>query len=311
LIASVRAIRPSPWRDGLLLVGVLFGFAQATGLVPAPFDAAAYWNPPLAHLYPASWSDGGYLYPPPLAVGLAALHAFGWRAFVVVWATLQFAALWVMARRWAWLVLAAGVAYLIVPIAILAIPGHSILGYAAMGNVQLLVGAAVVLALRWPALWAFPLLTKIGPGVGVLWHVFRREWQAVLTAVVATAVIAGLTFAIAPGTWQQWLTFLQTNDLAHSPLPVIALAFPIRLAMSVALLAWGAPRGSAWVVPLAVGWAAPALYVDTQWAIWLGVIALYRYPAERTRPIWSRGGARRRSDPGDLRRHAGALTTPG
>ncbi len=125
-------------------MGALLGLAQATGLGPSPFDAAASWNPPLAHLYPASWADGGYLYPPPLAVLLAPLHAFGWGAFVVVWTTLQFGALWVMARRWAWLVLAAGVVYLIVPIPALGIPAHSILGYAAMGNVQLLIGAAVV-----------------------------------------------------------------------------------------------------------------------------------------------------------------------
>jgi hypothetical protein len=282
-------IRPDPWRDGLLLVGALVGLAQAIGVGPVPFDAAAYWNPQLSQLYPADWRAGGYLYPPPLAVALAALHVFGWGAFVVAWSTLQFGALWVMARRWAWLVVAAGAAYLIVPLPLLAVPAHSILGYAAMGNAQLLIGAAVVLALRWPGLWAFPLLTKIGPGVGVLWHVFRREWVAVRTAFLATTLIAALSFIVAPGTWAQFLTFITANDLAASPLPLVTIAFPIRLAMSMALLAWGAPRGSAWVVPLAAGWAAPALYVDSQWAIWLGAIALSRYPAARTRRIWSRG----------------------
>jgi Glycosyltransferase family 87 len=287
---AISGFHPSPWRDGLLLMGAMLGLAQAIGLSPQAFDAAFYWNPPLDHLYPAHWGlQGGYLYPPPLAVGLAPLHVFGWGAFEVVWSTLQFGALWVMARRWAWLVVGVGVVYLAVPIPFLEVPARALLGYAASGNVQLLVGAAIVLAIRRPGLWALPLLTKVGPGVGVLWHVFRREWRQVAVAATWTLGIAVASFIVAPSTWWQWLTFIQTNGATDTTLPLIAVAFPIRLVMSVALLAWGAPRGSAWVVPLAAGWAMPALYVDSEWAIWLGVIALIRQPLPETEPIWSRG----------------------
>ena len=44
-----------------------------------------------------------------------------------------------------------------------------------MGNVQLLLAAAIVIALRHPAAWALPILTKIGPAVGLTWHLVRRE----------------------------------------------------------------------------------------------------------------------------------------
>jgi hypothetical protein len=295
VVAGIRGVRPSPWRDGLLLVGALVGLAQALGIGPRPFDAGFYWDPPLSHLYPDHWIDGGYPYPPPLAVALGPLHVFGWAAFQVGWATLQFGALWVMARRWAWLVLAAGAFYLVTPIGFFEIPGRGLLGYAVMGNVQLLLGAAIVLALRWPALWSIPLLTKVGPGIGVVWHVFRREWRELGIALAATATVALVSLIVAPDTWAQWLTFIQSNTASDTGLPVIAIAFPIRVAMSVALLAWGAPRGSTWVVPLAAGWALPALYAGSEWAIWLGVVALIGRRAPRTRPIWAMAPGRART----------------
>ena len=45
-------------------------------------------------------------------------------------------------------------------------------------NINFPMGLAIVAAFRWPALWAFPLLTKVTPGVGVLWFAVRREWRA-------------------------------------------------------------------------------------------------------------------------------------
>ena len=37
------------------------------------------------------------------------------------------------------------------------------------GNVHLLIAAAIVLGFRWPATWAFVILTKVTPGVGLIW----------------------------------------------------------------------------------------------------------------------------------------------
>ena len=43
--------------------------------------------------------------------------------------------------------------------------------------------------MRHPAAWAFPLLTKVTTGVGVLWFAFRRDWRSLGIAIGATAVI--------------------------------------------------------------------------------------------------------------------------
>ena len=46
-----------------------------------------------------------------------------------------------------------------------------------VGNIHLLLGAVIVAGFRWPWLWALPLLTKVTPGVGLLWFALRREWR--------------------------------------------------------------------------------------------------------------------------------------
>ena len=50
---------------------------------------------------------------------------------------------------------------------------------------------AIVLGLRHSAAWAFPLLTKVLPGVGMVWHVVRREWGSL-------AIATGVTLADRP-----------------------------------------------------------------------------------------------------------------
>ena len=47
-----------------------------------------------------------------------------------------------------------------------------------VGQVHLFIAAAIVLGFRWPALWAFNILTKVTPGVGLLWFLVRREWRS-------------------------------------------------------------------------------------------------------------------------------------
>ena len=67
------------------------------------------------------------------------------------------------------------------------------------GNIHLLLAAAIVAEFRWPAAWSFVLLTKVTPGIGLLWFAVRREWRPLMIALGATAAIAGLTFIIVPG----------------------------------------------------------------------------------------------------------------
>ena len=39
----------------------------------------------------------------------------------------------------------------------------------AVGNIHILLGVAIAIGFRWPAAWAFVLLTKVTPGIGLLW----------------------------------------------------------------------------------------------------------------------------------------------
>ena len=62
-----------------------------------------------------------------------------------------------------------------------------------MANVHLLLAAAIVLGFRWPATWAFVLLTKVTPGIGLLWfagwlftigYLGLGFWQGLLGLIV-------------------------------------------------------------------------------------------------------------------------------
>jgi hypothetical protein len=67
-----------------------------------------------------------------------------------------------------------------------------------------LLATAVVLGFRYPVTWAFVLLTKVAPGVGLLWFVVRREWRNQATVALATVMVSGVSFFPAPGLWMEW-----------------------------------------------------------------------------------------------------------
>lgn len=57
------------------------------------------------------------------------------------------------------------------------------------GNIHLLLAAMTVLGPRYPALWSFGLLTKVTPGIGILWFIARGEWRQVLIVVLTTLAL--------------------------------------------------------------------------------------------------------------------------
>lgn len=244
---------------------------QALQAMPAPIDGDLYWQASLGHLYTGPFQ--GYVYPPPLAQLLAPAHVLGYGLFTFLWTLSHFAALWYCARPWSWLILAGGILGALTG-RVLPYDISAVMGYALNGNVQLYIAAACVAMFRHPGSMALPILTKMGPGIGVLWWVFRREWWPLLVSIAVTAVIFGVSLLLAPGLWSEWLVYTLANRDAPSPIPLVAVPFGIRVLMSVALLAWAAPRDHRWAVPIAAGWAIPALYESTVWGVWVGAIAL-------------------------------------
>ena len=55
------------------------------------------------------------------------------------------------------------------------------------GNISLLLALAIVAGFSRPWTWAFVILTKITPGIGLLWFALRREWRSLAIALGATA----------------------------------------------------------------------------------------------------------------------------
>ncbi len=63
------------------------------------------------------------------------------------------------------------------------------------GNVHLLMAAAIVLGFRYPVGWSFLLLTKVTPGVGLIWFAVRREWRPLLIALGFTGALVAVSVA--------------------------------------------------------------------------------------------------------------------
>src|SRR5439155_11829052 len=169
-----------------------------------------------------------------LAQLMAAVRPTGWPIFIAVWTVILFAATAYAGRIWGLALVAIWLA--LFPFVGFDQPlGHPLL-YPLIGNVQPLLVAFVVAGFRYPALWSAIILTKIGPGIGVLWFAFRREWQSFGLALGSTVAIAAASYVLAPELWRQFVEFAGRNAASPSPIGVVPISFPVRAAMSAALL---------------------------------------------------------------------------
>jgi Glycosyltransferase family 87 len=247
-----------PVRDGLIVVGLgraaYYFFVQ--GIQPWTFigvDARAYWQVDLAHPYVGSGVGdvSTYLYSPAFAQVMSPFSMLPFPVFAALWiALLVLVCAWLI-RPWPWAAL-----ILFLPVS------YELL----VGNVHFLIAAAIVLGFRGPAIWAFPILTKVTPGLGVLWFAARREWRSFAVAIGTTAAVVAVSFALAPAAWSDWLAFLLASP-GRSQLLVP------RTLIAAALVAFGAATGRRWMVPAAVWLALPIVWVNS-WVILLAAIRL-------------------------------------
>jgi hypothetical protein len=237
-------------------------------------DFHIYWRAgtEIGALYSPSWlSADPYVYPPPLAQAFRLFHLLPEPLVLAAWTTCLCVAVWYCAGRWTVPLLAA-----VVPAAVLGFPAcGEVVGYVLLGNVQLFVAGAIVLAMRrWPAAWAFVILTKGAPGVGILWYAFRREWRPMVIALAATAAVASLSFALAPQAWLDFAAFAARNTRTPSPVPVVPIPLPALVGSAVAIIWYGARTDRPWLVPIACGICSLALYQWSFLPIWIGAVAL-------------------------------------
>ena len=255
-----------------LAAGALLGIGYAA-FDSRPNDGGLFWaSGHSAQYYGSVWNlDAAYIYPPPLAQ-LASL--LPWALFIIPWMVLIFASLWYAAR---WL----SAPIVVLGLLVLAFGADSAKFLASplvpslVGNPQAIIAAAIVMGFRHPAAWAVVLLTKIGPGVGLVWFLVRGEWRSLAIAVGAVTVIGAVSFAVSPGAWADFARFAVANYATPSPLPVVPIPLFVRLPMALALVIWGARTDRRWTLPIAAGWSALALYEGSYLIVWAAALPLF------------------------------------
>jgi hypothetical protein len=210
------------------------------------FDAYATWSLDLSHPYAGTYLDlGAFRYTPAYAQAFAWTGLLPWGLFLGGWlaAILAIIAWW--GRSWT--------------VALIALPPVALELY--HGNIHIFMVAAMVAGFRWPALWAFPLLAKVTPGIAVLWFAGRRAWRSLGIALGTTAAIVLVSVLLAPDLWRQ---FIEVNVLglswrSETPLP-IDIPFAVRAPVAAALAYYGGLRNWRWTVPVAATIALPIIW---------------------------------------------------
>ncbi len=232
-----------------LAVAVLVTLTQSG----RPVDAWCYYGFDPANPWTA---DGCFLYSPPVAMLMTAIKA-----------VMPFATFTLLLRAAEMLVLirlagpAVGLALFVPSVAI----------ELTAANINLLIVAAVLIGFRHPWAWAFVALTKITPGIGMLWFAVRREWRNFATAAGATLAIALVSRLIAPDLWHQYF-----GALAAEPDSSI-WHIGWRLPLAALVVVWGARNDHRWALIVAVVLALPRWYFLSP-VVLVGLFAVVQLP---------------------------------
>jgi hypothetical protein len=254
-----------------------------------PVDARSYWLTDPANPYPLDRKEFQFGYSPVIAQLWAPLFQLPFAVFAGLLRLLEVVSLVALTGP------LAGALIFTTPVA----------SEINAANINLPIAVMMVLGFRWPALWAFPLLTKPSMGVGLIWFVVRGEWRKAAIPIGIAASLALVSFVLDPRVWFQWLDWLQ-----HGTPPVGEWPYPypiwVRLPFALALVIWGARTNRPWTVVLASALALPRLYFQSP-AILVGLVPLIPWLGRRLVP-WTRHLAR--LDELFPERHAGPGTKP-
>lgn len=272
-----RTWRRRAVRDGLIISGWLatgFALIVVTAIVHSVgYDAYSYWSIDFADLYGramgSNFALGAFRYAPPIAFLFGPFGALPWWLFLWLWEALMLAVVAWLGGRWA--------------LALLALPPVALELY--HGNVHLLIAAAIVLGLRYPAAWSFVLLTKITPGVGLLWFAARREWRSLAIALGATVALSAAAFVVAPHYWREWLDsiFSNLNEPQSYSIPPPA---PIRLPIAALIVIWGARTDRPWTVAVAATLGLPIIWPHGLCVLAAAIPFLRRGDSAAQAPDW-------------------------
>jgi hypothetical protein len=246
---------------GFILAAVIVGAQHFDpGSMLSGQDARAYWG---AIRTPTPYGDpagtyGAYLYSPAFHQLFHPLLAMPWPQFLGLWTAMLMGVL---------LVLTGPVLFaLVLPIAFFELWG---------GNIHLLLALTIVLGFRFPFVWGFALMTKVTPGIGLLWFAARREWRSLGIALGATAAIAAGSWMIDPKAWQAWIDML-IQAPGGPPAPgSIAISPLIRLPIAALIVVYGARTDRRWLLAVGTFVALPVLWWGSL-SLLIAVVALER-----------------------------------
>jgi hypothetical protein len=247
---AVRGVVLRNWRILATAAGALWLALILTELLPydlTPRDVHAYWavNPADPYRGAQLGAEDAFLYAPAVAQLLAPFTHLSFDVFRVGYGILELGVLAV-----------SGLAYALI------IPG--VVEDVVRGNIHVLLAVAIVAGFRLPATWAAVLLTKVTPGIGLVWFAVRREWRALAQVATVTGVIIGasmLVGGIRP--WADWLTVLGSGAESGRTFTYLGLAPPtlvVRLPLAFAVVVWGAWSNRRWTVPIGALLALPVIW---------------------------------------------------
>jgi hypothetical protein len=256
-------------RDALTVGGLAYLALVWLGVAPyaAPvpdygpmFDARGFWIAWDGGLYDIPWrTNEAYVYSPAFAQLLWPFTMLPWPVFAAGWTLAAIGCLFWMRVPW-----------------MLAFPG--VVDDILRGNIHVFLATGIVVGLRYPAAHAFGILTKVTPGIGLVWFLVRRDWRPLLLAVGATITIALASFLLAPSEWTAWFGLLASNAGESARIQVVPLPLLVRLPIAVAIVAWAGLTNRAWLVPIGVMIGLPNVWTSST-ALLAGAAALWRLPA--------------------------------
>jgi Glycosyltransferase family 87 len=184
-----------------------------------PGDDLAYWiaghrlalGLPIYTAPEHAFEPFAYHYPPPVAQILAPIAlVVPALLYAVAYRGLMLLALWDLAGR-RMLNMLAFIAFLPMAVAV------------RIENVEIFMALGIVLGLRrWPWLFTIGALVKVSPGLGLVYLALRRRWRDVAVSAVVGAVIVGVSYALAPDLWREWLATItgRADVVGNSLIPV-------------------------------------------------------------------------------------------
>jgi hypothetical protein len=131
------------------------------------------------------------------------------------------------------------------------------------GGLEWVFALVAVLALRYPAVWAVPLLTKVTPGVGAFYYIGRRDWRSFGVAVGLSLTIALVSALFAPNLWLDWFAMLWAIIRDTGPngfgAPLLPVPLLVRGLAALVIVLWGGSAGRPWTIVVAMILSRPDL----------------------------------------------------